>query len=643
MGPIHVGALLSGRYRVTARLGAGGMATIYRAVDESLERDVAIKVLHPHLADDESLLKRFRAEARAAAGLLHPNIVNVFDQGIAGLPFIVMEYVDGPSLRDVLTQRGRLTPAEVLAIAEPVGRALARAHAAGVIHRDVKPENVLIASDGTPKVADFGIARAIAETSHTATGTLVGSVHYMPPELMGGVEATARSDQYSFGVMLFELLTGRKPLPAETPMAIVMRHTKERIPSVREFVHDAPPALDNVIAKATSVKPDKRYPDMLAVVAALDHAVPGGPQPVVITGHDHGPNENTLIIPVEAETTLTTVERPDKRRRPKRVRRLRGGGRRRGRAAVLWAVALVLALAAGGFSAWNWVLAPVQDVPQLVGMTQAAAAETLAEQGLELQVAGTAHDVEIPEGQILRQDPGSDGSARRGDAIAVTLSAGPDEVILIEAAGKPGDEMVEQLAGEPFFLDVETVQVFHDTVPRGEVIRQSPKAGKLVEQGSSVTLRVSRGIEQVKVPELEGSSRADAIVTLEGVGLEAEFTEKYSDDYPEPGTVIKQKVDAGDTVDKGTTVPMVVSKGPVTFEIANYVGQGLSQAREALRALDLEVQVTEQARPRIGPFRQGTHGRVEAQVPEAGSSVKRGDTVHLWTFSKAADDAEDGG
>jgi eukaryotic-like serine/threonine-protein kinase len=642
MGPIHVGALLSGRYRVTARLGAGGMATIYRATDESLERDVAIKVLHPHLADDESLLKRFRAEARAAAGLLHPNIVNVFDQGVAGLPFIVMEYVDGPSLRDVLTQRGRLTPAEVLAIAEPVGRALARAHAAGVIHRDVKPENVLIASDGTPKVADFGIARAIAETSHTATGTLVGSVHYMPPELMGGVEATARSDQYSFGVMLFELLTGRKPLPAETPMAVVMRHTKERIPSVRDFVHDAPAALDTVIGKATAVKPDKRYPDMLAVVSALDHAIPGGPQPVVITGHDHAPGEHTLIIPVEAETTLT-VERPPtkpRRRRRRGGRAMVGGPKRRRRSSALWAVALVLALAAGGFSAWNWAIAPVQDVPQLVGLTDAAASAALAERGLELVVTGSAHDVDIPEGQVLAQDPPSTGTARRGGVVEVTMSAGPDDVELIDAVGEAGDAMAERLAGPPFHLDVRIVRAFHDTVPRGQVIRQRPGAGETVKQGSTVTLRVSRGIEQVDVPELEGSSRADAIVALEGVGLEAEFTEEYSDDVPEEGTVISQEIEAGTTVDKGTTVSMVVSKGPVTFKIDSYVGQGLEQARAALRALDLEVRVTEQARPRIGPFRQGSYGRVEAQVPEPGSTVKRGDTVHLYTFSAAADNAE---
>ena len=646
MGPISVGALLSGRYRVTARLGAGGMATIYRAVDESLERDVAIKVLHPHLADDDSLLKRFRAEARAAAGLLHPNIVNVFDQGVAGLPFIVMEYVDGPSLRDVLTTRGRLAPGEVLAIAEPVGRALARAHAAGVIHRDIKPENVLIAADGTPKVADFGIARAIAETSHTATGTLVGSVHYMPPELMGGVEATARSDQYSFGVMLFELLTGRKALPAETPMAIAMRHTRERIPSVRDFVSDAPAALDNVIAKATAVKPDKRYPDMLAVVAALDHAVPGGPQPVVITGHDHGPNENTLIIPVESETTVT-VERPAKQRRLRRgarpmvgARPLVGGPKRRRRSAAVWAIALVVALAAGGFSAWNWLLAPVQDVPQLVGLTQAAAADALAEHGLELEVVGTAHDVEIPEGQVLAQEPADSGTARRGGVVEVTMSAGPDEVVLIEVAGKPAEDVAEQLAGPPFFLDVETRRVFHDTVPRGEVIGQKPAAGDVVLQGSTVTLRVSRGIEQVEVPSLEGASRADAIVALEGVGLEAEFTEKYSDKVPEAGTVISQEISAGTTVDKGTTVAVVLSKGPVTFPIENYVGQGLEQARDALQALDLEVRVTEQARPRIGPSRQGSYGRVEAQVPEPGQSVERGDTVHLYTFSAAADSAE---
>jgi eukaryotic-like serine/threonine-protein kinase len=380
---------------------------------------------------------------------------------------------------------------------------------------------------------------------------------------------------------------------------------------------------------------------MLAVVSALDHAIPGGPQPVVITGHDHGPNEHTLIIPVEAETTLT-VERPTTkpRRRRRGARPMVGGPKRRRRSAAIWAVALVLALAAGGFSAWNWAIAPVQDVPQLVGLTEAAASAALAEQGLELLVTGSAHDVDIPEGQVLAQDPAWTGTARRGSVVEVTMSAGPDDVELIDAVGEAGDAMAERLAGPPFHLDVQVVRAFHDTVPRGQVIRQRPGAGETVKQGSTVTLRVSRGIEQVDVPDLEGSSRADAIVALEGVGLEAEFTEEYSDDVPEEGTVISQEIAAGTTVDKGTTIAVVVSKGPVTFKIDSYVGQGLEQARGALRALDLEVRVTEQARPRIGPFRQGSYGRVEAQVPEPGSTVKRGDTIHLYTFSAAADDAE---
>ncbi|HWH32732.1 MAG TPA: protein kinase, partial [Egibacteraceae bacterium] len=286
--------VLAGRYRLDARVGAGGMATIYRARDLTLDRDVAVKVLHPHLMDDDGLRERFRTEARHAARLLHPNIVNVFDTGDredpdglpagspANLPWIVMEYVDGPSLRDVLRERERLSPREALSITEPVARALARAHGGGVVHRDIKPENVLIAADGTPKVADFGIARALAETSHTQTGTLIGSVHYMAPELVSGKPATAATDQYGLGVLLYELLTGTQPLPAESPMAIALRHAQEAIPPPSAVNPEVPAALDAVVARATAHAAEDRFPDMESFAAALRAAVPDGPEPVVV-------------------------------------------------------------------------------------------------------------------------------------------------------------------------------------------------------------------------------------------------------------------------------------------------------------------------------------------------------------------------
>ena len=641
-GPITVGAVVAGRYRVTARLGAGGMATIYRAVDESLERDVAIKVLHPHLADDASLLARFRSEARAAAGLLHPHIVNVFDQGVADLPFIVMEFVDGPSLREVLLQRGRLTPGEALAVVEPICTALARAHAAGVVHRDIKPENVLIAADGTVKVADFGIARAIAETSHTATGTLVGSVHYLAPELMGGEEASARSDQYSLGVVLFELITGRKPLPAETPMAVAMRHARERIPSVRDFVSDAPAAVDGVIAKATATSPAKRYPDLAAMAAALRAAIPGGPEPVVV-GAD-GTNYQTLVIAVDAEPTVTVPQRTGKRR-PRRTRTATAGVLRPRslRKTLLSLLVLLLVLGAGAFAAWNWVLRPVVPTPTLVGMSEDAALAAADEAGLLVEFNEPRHDLDVDAGKVLLQDPAPNEGVRRGDQVTLTLSLGADRVQVPAVVDKPAQRGIPQLEGPPYYLQVTTKRAFSDTVEKGRIIKQTPAGKKNVLQGSAVTVVVSKGIEPVQVPAVVGSDDDEAFATLDAAGLKYAVTEEYSDEVPTDGEVISQSVEPETTVDKGTTVQLVVSKGPITLVLDDYVGQGLEEARAALGALDLGVHVIEQARPMIGPERFGSYGRVEAQVPEAGSSIKRGKTVTLYTFSASAEAAEEDG
>jgi eukaryotic-like serine/threonine-protein kinase len=331
---VETGTLLAGRYRLVTRIGAGGMATIYRGRDETLERDVAVKVLHPHLAEDDVLQQRFRTEARHAAALLHPNIVNVFDQGGGSVPYIVMEHVDGPSLRDVLLARGRLSPGETLTVIEAVCAALARAHATGLVHRDIKPENILVAPDGTPKVADFGIARAVAETTLTQTGTLIGSVDYMAPELVTGQEATPASDQYAVGVLLFELLTGRKALTGDTPAAVAARHTRERIPPPSQFVTDAPRALDKVVARATAPDPRKRYADTGELARAAHDAVPGGPRPDAVPPAPDEDREQTLVVPAEAQETIAlaatddvAARQPPAPRRRFRLRRQRTEGR----------------------------------------------------------------------------------------------------------------------------------------------------------------------------------------------------------------------------------------------------------------------------------------------------------------------------
>ena len=619
--PIAVGSLLGGRYRLTAYLGAGGMATIFRGVDESLGRTVAVKVLHAHLVHDASLLERFRTEARHAASLLHPNIVNVFDQGVADLPYIVMECVDGPSLREVLLRRGRLTPREALAVVEPVARALARAHGAGVVHRDVKPENVLIAADGTPKVADFGIARALAETSHTAKGSLIGSVHYLAPEMVDGHEAGPRSDQYSLGVVLFELLTGRKPLPGDSPMAVALRHAKEPLPPASRFEPDVSPALDAVIGRATALDPERRFPDLGAFVAALHHAVPDGPVPVVV---DDG-SDGTLVIPAEAVDTVR-VPRPVTRRPVRRRDR---------RAPLLVGVLLIVALV--GFGLWSFVIAPPTDVPQLTGLDRNAARAAAAEAGLDLVVADTRTDPRAPAGTIATQDPVAGASLRRGGDVVVVVSDGPATITVPRVVGEEAADAERLLTSDPYYLEVDVELAYSDRVPKDRVIRQDPRPGVEALQGRGVTIVVSRGIEQVEVPAVEGKTLDQAREALAEAKLEVEVKERYSDEFPTAGTVIRQNVDAGKTVDKGTTVTLRVSKGPVTIAMPNVNGHEINAAVAELQAVGLHVQVIERGRPRFGPFRQGTFGRVEVQDPATGTPVRRGQTVDLYTYSQAAE------
>lgn len=627
-GMTTVGSVLAGRYRLVARIGAGGMATIYRARDETLDRDVAVKVLHGHLADDASLLQRFRTEARHAASLLHPSVVNVFDQGAADLPYIVMEYVDGPSLRQVLAVRGRVTPGEALAIIEPVCHALARAHASGLVHRDIKPENVLIAPDGTPKVADFGIARAVAETGHTQTGALIGSVHYLAPELVDGQEANPASDQYAVGIVLFELLTGRKPLTGDSPMAIAVRHARERIPPPSDFVSDTSRALDRVVARATAIDPAKRFPDLLALVKALRAAVPGGPRPVTVSSGDG--TEHTLIIPAESAETVSLAAAP-----PAEPPQDTPGPRRRRRGFVKFlALLLALGAVAGGlFAVWHFLIAPETSVPAVVGLSQEAATAELDELGLELTVADSAHDFEAPEGQILQQDPEEGAQLRRGSTVAVVLSAGRAPVTMPGVGGMGKEEALELLQSSAYRLDVRVDEEYSHVVPKGQVQGQLPEEGGALTQGDSVVINVSLGVRQVSVPDLAGMDRGEAEEALSAANLVPEFTGEYSDEFPEEGDVIRQSVDADTEIDEGSTVTVTVSRGPASVKVPDVRNERVADAVAKIEGAGLVAKVESESRPRLGPFPAGRVGRVEVQDPSPGTTVRRGQTVTLYTFA----------
>lgn len=623
------------RYRLVERIGAGGMASIYRARDLTLERDVAVKVLHAHLADEPPVLARFRTEAQHAAALAHPHVVSVFDQGGEQQPYIVMEFVDGPSLRELVRRRGRVPPEEALALLDPVCRALHRAHSLGMIHRDIKPENVLITGDGVVKVADFGIARAIEGSNHTQTGALVGSVHYLAPELVDHQRATAASDQYAVGVMLFELLTGRKALPAESPVAVALRHAREPIPPPSEFASDVPAALDEVIARACAFDPADRYADLAELLSALHAAVAEGPAPVTIP-RDQA-DASTVVAPAEetpvppsSPTGATPVPRSSRRRRRGRLRT----GRRLATTAGMIGVLLVL-LGAGSAAAWHWLIAPVQQMPQLQGLRQPEAERVLDGLGLIPNV-DQQHTMSDPEGAVIGQDPPAGNELRRGSEVELIVSAGPDTVEMADVTGKPLGEARQILENEPYYFDIHVQERFHDTAPPGEVILQSVNPGETIEQGERVTLRVSLGVEQVEVPDVTGLMREKAEARLADADLSSAVTTTYSDTVPNTGEVIEQSIEAGTKVDVESEVELTVSLGPLTIEVPDLRGQPVEAAVTELEQLDLEVNVIRQPRPRIGPFVRGEEGRVEELAPAPGSSIERGQRIDVYTFDDDA-------
>lgn len=692
--PLAGAELLGGRYRLGERLGAGGMATIFRARDEALDRDVAVKVLHAHLVDDETLRQRFRTEARHAASLLHPNIVNVFDQGfdepLGGLPYIVMEHVAGPSLREVLSERGRLTPGEALAVLEPVCRALVRAHGLGVVHRDVKPENILIAPDGSPKIADFGIARAVAETGHTETGALIGSIHYIAPELVDGKRATGATDQYALGVMAFELVTGRKPLPGDSPMVIAARHAQERIPPPGDFVSDCSSAFDKAITRATHPEPARRYADLSEFAAALIESVPGGAQPIELEGLA-GHDDRTVVIPAAGTETITmnrpglssAGQRSRRRRTSKRARRAGGRrsrarrgtalpadaaseaspaeapredppgdalepapasrrrGRRRGPRRAMVVLLLLALVGAGAFVVWNYAVAPVTTVPALADLPEADAAEQLESHGLDMVVDERRNDFEAAEGTVLEQKPPEGAELRRGDTVGVVVSAGPAEVTMPEVVGTSDDEALQRLESDDYRFVVNRDYEHSPTTNAGVVQAQAPTPGTELRQGDSVIINVSLGVRQVTVPDLSGMDREEALEALEEADLQGELAFTYSDAVPTEGQVVTQSVDSGAEVDEHSTVTVTISQGPATIEVPDVEGDGVSEAVKELESAGFATRVIEEPRPQLGPFRRGETGRVEVQDPQPGNSAERGSQVDLYTFSEAAEDGED--
>jgi serine/threonine-protein kinase len=611
-----VGAVLDGRYRIRGRIARGGMATVYDAVDERLERTVAVKVMHPSYASDPSFIDRFIREAKATAGLNHPNVVAVFDQGSHdGLAFLVMEQIAGHTLRDVLAERGRLSIAEAMSILDSVLDALAAAHRSGLVHRDVKPENVLIGTDGVVKVADFGLARAVESSTRTATGGVVmGTVAYVSPEQIITGHADPRSDVYSAGVMLFEMLAGAVPFGGDSAVNIAFQHVNRDVPAMSEWLAEVPPALDELVLRATRREPGVRPADAGAFLAELryvseqlrlPHVTVAAPPPAPAPPPAVFAATRAVPHPMLSPDRLDEAPMPDP---PGPRRRLRPG---------LIATTILLALGLLAATTGWWLGAGrYTEAPSVLNLTKAEAEAKVREIGLGVRYGKAQNSDTVAAGRVLSQDPRPNGRVLDGGAVTVVLSLGPLRPKVPQVANLAADEAKRTLANRNIKFTEKAA--FSDSISEGFAIGTNPPAGTELEKDAVVTLLISNGSRPIELPDLRGRTQQDAEKIVRDLGLKTDVEEKDVDDESFQGRVVEQDPGPGN-VTAGSTVRLIVGKGQAQGEgqvsVPDLRDKSFREAQRELRDLGLNIR------------RLNRGSKVIIQFPGPGSQVDPDTTI----------------
>ncbi len=629
-----IGRLVDSRYRVRGRIARGGMATVYVATDLRLERRVALKVMHGHLSDDTVFQNRFIQEARSAARLADPHVVNVFDQGQDGeMAYLVMEYLPGITLRELLREQKRLTLPQTITIMDAILSGLSAAHRAGIVHRDVKPENVLLAEDGRIKIGDFGLARATS--ANTATGQmLLGTIAYLAPELVTRGTADARSDIYALGIMLYEMLAGEQPYKGEQPMQIAYQHATHSVPRPSVKNPSVPEQLDELVLWATERSPEDRPNDaremlerlreiekQLGVFPQVVRSTPTGTKVVVDDSLDS--DEVTRVMPgtFTAPSVTTEVDNATRLRRRTHRNAVKGG----------WLLAVVLVLAAGaGLAGWWFGSGPgsLVAVPTVAGMSFDDAEDLLAENTLVAR-RDDVHSLEVPAGEAIGTDPGTGEFVDRDTPVTVQISAGPATAELPALQGRSEEDVRAVL--EKANITVETVGKYFTSFPPDQVVRayvtQGPGSepvecteGCEVLEGSTSELRVSLG----PVPEVTGMELGQAQNVLSGVGLESKVIEEFSETVDSGRVIaIADRTEPG-SWKPGDEVTLIVSKGPQLFPIPDVGGLTLSEAAQLLR--DRGFTPTYQGFWNAVP---NELTKVQRTDPAAGEQRRRGSEVSL--------------
>jgi serine/threonine-protein kinase len=604
-----LGRVLGRRYEIVALIARGGMATVYRAYDRQLDRTVAIKVPRPEFARDRGFSEQFRREARAAARLGHPNIVAVYDSGEErGLPYIVMELVNGQTLRQVLDARGRLTPHATADLLAEVAEALDHAHRAGVAHLDVKPENVLL-TEGAVKVADFGLVRAVRDRPQHE---LAGTVQYLAPEVLRDGPVDGRADIYALGVVAFECLTGKAPFDGPDRREVARRHLEERVPPPSTLLPGIPMAVDQAVGVATEPDPALRYPRAGDFASALGaprrHWQEALGDPLATTGAMAAAPTVAPGVSRAASHMDTVAAGP----LPARPWRPPPRSRRHWPLLALGTVLLVLA----GVVGWPYVDPTTVKVPKLTGLTRDQALRALDQAGLRMDEGDEIDSLTVEEGKVARQIPDPGGQIRRSKPIVVQFSAGPPIVRVPDVEGKSEAQAKKQL--KSVNLQADLVRQDDATVPRGRVISSDPSPGESAEQGSKVRLVISNGTARVVIPDLRGRPFDEAKQLLEGLGLKVQRELTFSRDLPE-GLVIRTDPDDGTEVNRDDQVTVVVASQEFV-RVPDVRGEDREDAERELREAGLQPQV---------PLGAVFNGKVQNQFPRGGQRVPPGTRVFL--------------
>lgn len=678
------GIFLGKRYEILERIGSGGMADVYKGKDHKLNRFVAVKVLKSDYRSDEVFIQKFLSEAQAAAGLMHPNVVNVYDVGQdRGLYYMVMELVEGISLKDYIEKKGQLSAKETISISIQMVTGIQAAHNQHIIHRDIKPQNIIISKDGKVKVTDFGIARATTSTNTISTNVM-GSVHYTSPEQARGGIVDEKSDIYSAGITMYEMITGHVPFDGDSTVAVAIKHLREEIKSPSEEVPDIPYSLECIIMKCTQKNTTMRYQNCQELINDLKRSLvdPNG-NFVNIPGHVGG--DATVVM---SEDELRRVQDQsydqdddddyddddygddydndydddyddddydqsdyddddyDDRAYDSRQRRDGKNGRKNGvdpNTRKIMKILLVVAIAvfaigtifvigqAAGMFKSNPKVTDEKGkaqvtVPDILGMTVEEATETLNKKGLGLSIAERAYSDKYEKGEIMEQKTAANKKVDKNTEIQVVVSNG-EEILTVAVPDVSGQsESAAQKTLEDANLVVDSESKYDDHIEAGKVISTDPAAGMEVEEGTHVKMYVSMGVEKVEVPQITGITSEEAQAALAAVGLiGGSVTEEYSEEY-DAGYVISQGKSAGSKLEKGSAVDYVVSKGSSKVEVPDLYGMTMAEAQQALSNLGLVS----------GAVTSGGHsdlpeGQVMSQTIAPGSHVDRGTAIDFQT------------